>query len=192
MINWIIIDDITYQWSGNAITCNTEVGYSVLISGSKLENIDISDKENNICGHLSVDFLTNMIVYTSPRELFEDGVVVYSLNGVQHRVFLSEIVIFDDFVSQNSIEHNQDDLWSEISNYSHAHINNSHTNFSIDQCQILEAKDSYLDFTLSGIENNQTDNISELYDYHGAVDVELIYIQSEIDIPLMQNVDGLI
>jgi hypothetical protein len=71
MVTTSLKNAVTYQWDGNLIRCNTEVGYSLHISGNKLENIDVTDKDNNVCGHLSVDFSTNAISYVSSGELFD-------------------------------------------------------------------------------------------------------------------------
>nr|WP_321271532.1 hypothetical protein [uncultured Tolumonas sp.] len=194
MINWIVIDDVTYQWDGNLIRCNTEVGYSLHISGNKLENIDVTDKDNNVCGHLSVDFSTNAISYVSSGELFDDELITYSLNGVQKEVFLSEVFKVDSQINESVdfIESNQDELWYEISNHSHIHLNNINSNFSIDCSQLLEAKDLDLDLALNAIDGNKINNAHELNYYHDFIDVELMYIQSEVDVQLIQNINEII
>lgn len=187
MINWIVIDDVNYQWNGRVITCTTDVGYSLLINDNKLENIDVLDKENNPCGHLSVNFSTDEIYYNSSGELFDDKLITYHQNGEYREVSLSEIIKLDDFAIQNQLDDNQDEIWSEIANSSHIKISDITEN-SVHYEQILETKEMNLDLTLS----SASDDINGHYEHHGLIDFELMYVQAEIDFMPIKNIDNII
>ena len=191
MINWIVIDDINYQWNGSVITCNTEVGYSSLIHDDKLENIDILDKENNPCGYLTVNFSTDEINFSFSGESFDNKYITYSLNGECREISLSEINRFDDFVVQNQLNDNQDEIWSEIANGSHIKFSDA-TGNSLNYDQILETKEMSLDLTLNSVSDDISKGISSHYEHHGLIDIELMYVQSEIDLMPIKNIDNII
>ncbi len=191
MINWIVIDDVNYQWDGRVITCTTDVGYSSLIHDNKLENIDILDKENNPCGHLTVNFSTNEISYNFSGESFDNKLITYSLNGEYREMSLSEVNKFDDFAIQNQLDYNQDEIWSEIANGSHIKLPDA-TGNSLNYDQILETKEMSLDLTLNSVSDDISKDISSHYEHHGLIDIELMYVQSEVDLMPIKNIDNII
>lgn len=53
--SWIQIDAVRYDWDGQQIGCNTEVGYVSQLPGARLEGLEI-EAEGQVLGRLNVDF----------------------------------------------------------------------------------------------------------------------------------------
>lgn len=54
--SWLEIDGIHYEFHADHIDCHTDVGYSYSCSGSRLEDIEITDISGRTIGFFSADF----------------------------------------------------------------------------------------------------------------------------------------
>lgn len=175
MIDWISVDDVLYQWNGQEIVCETGVGYSTNLDDHQLDGLEITDSAGNVAGQLFVDFAAGTIAYEPFDETHSDGSILYSLNGQEIAVALSqlpEIVTLHDVIT---IENEDVDLWSSIANVSQAsadNIENIASLIHLDHQSVLDAGDSTLDLVLQNIDGampvvaEQT-NSTALYDFNG-------------------------
>ncbi len=175
MIDWISVDDVLYQWNGQEIVCETGVGYSTNLDDHQLDGLEITDSAGNVAGQLFVDFAAGTIAYEPFDETHSDGSILYSLNGQEIAVALSqlpEIVTLHDVIT---IENEDVDLWSSIANVSQAsadNIENIASLIHLDHQSVLDAGDSTLDLVLQNIDGampvvaEQT-NSTDLYDFNG-------------------------
>jgi hypothetical protein len=175
MIDWISVDDVLYQWNGQEIVCETGVGYSTNLDDHQLDGLEITDSAGNVAGQLFVDFAAGTIAYEPFDETHSDGSILYSLNGQEIAVALSqlpEIVTLHDVIT---IENEDVDLWSSIANVSQAsadNIENIASLIHLDHQSVLDAGDSTLDLVLQNINGampvvaEQT-NSTALYDFNG-------------------------
>lgn len=175
MIDWISVDDVLYQWNGQEIVCETGVGYSTNLDDHQLDGLEITDSAGNVAGQLFVDFAAETIAYEPFDETHSDGSILYSLNGQEIAVALSqlpEIVTLHDVIT---IENEDVDLWSSIANVSQASADNIENIVSLihlDHQSVLDAGDSTLDLVLQNIDGampvvaEQT-NSTDLYDFNG-------------------------
>jgi hypothetical protein len=126
MINWILIDDITYHWDGDdTISCQTSSGYSSLLSGSSLDGLEIQDMSGVVAGELFVDFATETLLYRMANNTYVDQHVTYGINeGIySHSVNeLTKLAGFSDLVDFNS---ENDDIWLDIAHESQVHAHTS-------------------------------------------------------------------
>lgn len=172
MIDWISVDDVLYQWNGQEIVCETGVGYSTNLDDHQLDGLEITDSAGNVVGQLFVDFAAGSIAYEPFDETHSDGSILYSLNGQEIAVSLSQLPEVATLHDVITIENEDVDLWSSIANVSQAsadNIENIASLVHLDHHSVLDAGDSTLDLVLQNIDGampvvaEQT-NSAALYD----------------------------
>ena len=172
MIDWISVDDVLYQWNGQEIVCETGVGYSTNLDDHQLDGLEITDSAGNVAGQLFVDFAAGTIAYEPFNETHSDGSILYSLNGQEIAVALSQLPEVATLHDVITIENEDVDLWSSIANVSQASTDNTENTASLiylDHQTVLDSGDSTLDFVLKDIDGampvvaEQT-NSTALYD----------------------------
>lgn len=159
MINWISVDDVLYQWNGQEIVCETGVGYSTHLDDHQLDGLEITDRSGNVTGQLFVDFSAGTIAYEPFDETHADGSILYSLDGQEIAVALSQLPEVATLHDVIAIDDDMD-LWSSIANVSqvhtdavHSYINEDTTAFThLDHQTVLDASDNSLDLTLQNID----------------------------------------
>lgn len=153
MINWISVDDVLYQWNGQEIVCETGVGYSTNLDDHRLDGLEITDSAGNVAGQLFVDFAAETIAYEPFDET--DGSILYSLNGQEIVVALSQLPEVATLHDVIMIENEDVDLWSSIANISQAsagHTENTASLIYLDHLTVLDVGDSTLDLVLQNID----------------------------------------
>lgn len=174
MIDWISVDDVLYQWNGQEIVCETGVGYSTNLDDHQLDGLEITDSAGNVAGQLFVDFSAGTIAYEPFDETHSDGSILYSLNGQEIAVALSQLPEVATLHDVITIENEDVDLWSSIANVSQASADNTENTASLiylDHQTVLDSGDSTLDIVLQNIDGampvvaEQTHSTS-LYDFH--------------------------
>ncbi len=159
MINWISVDDVLYQWNGQEIVCKTGVGYSTNLADHQLDGLEITDHNGNVTGQLFVDFAADTIAYEPFDEIHSDGSILYSLNGQEIAVALSQLPEVATLHDVIAIDDDMD-LWSSIANVSqvhtdavHSYINEDTTAFThLDHQTVLDSGDNSLDPALQNID----------------------------------------
>lgn len=159
MINWISVDDVLYQWNGQEIVCETGVGYSTHLDDHQLDGLEITDRSGNVTGQLFVDFSAGTIAYEPFDETPSEGSILYSLDGQEITVALSQLPEVATLHDVIAIDDDMD-LWSSIANVSqvhtdavHSYINEDTTAFThLDHQTVLDASDNSLDLTLQNID----------------------------------------
>ena len=174
MIDWISVDDVLYQWNGQEIVCETGVGYSTNLDDHQLDGLEITDSAGNVAGQLFVDFAAGTIAYEPFDETHSDGSILYSLNGQEIAVALSQLPEVATLHDVITIENEDVDLWSSIANVSQASADNTENTTSLiylDYQTVLDLGDSTLDLVLQNIDGampvvaEQT-NSTALYDFN--------------------------
>ncbi|WP_320152634.1 hypothetical protein [uncultured Tolumonas sp.] len=159
MINWISVDDVLYQWNGQEIVCETGVGYSTHLDDHQLDGLEITDSSGNVTGQLFVDFSAGTIAYEPFDETHADGSILYSLDGLEITIALSQLPEVATLHDVIAIDDDMD-LWSSIANVSqvhtdavHSYINEHTTAFTyLDHQTVLDVSDNSLDLTLQNID----------------------------------------
>ena len=174
MIDWISVDDVLYQWNGHEIVCETGVGYSTNLDDHQLDGLEITDSAGNVAGQLFVDFAGGTIAYEPFNEIHSDGSILYSLNGQEIAVALSQLPEVATLHDVITIENEDVDLWSSIANVSQASTDNTENTASLiylDHQTVLDSGDSTLDIVLQSIDGampvvaEQTHSTS-IYDFN--------------------------
>nr|WP_321237776.1 hypothetical protein [uncultured Tolumonas sp.] len=159
MINWISVDDVLYQWNGQEIVCETGVGYSTHLDDHQLDGLEITDRSGNITGQLFVDFSAGTIAYESFDETHADGSILYSLDGQEIAVALSQLPEVATLHDVIAIDDDMD-LWSSIANVSQVHTDTAHSYLNedttvftqLDHQAVLDSGDNSLDPALQNID----------------------------------------
>ena len=76
-LSWVEIEGIRYECHDGYVVCMTDVGFSSIIHGNKLEDLGVSDKNGKEIGFLSIDFSDNSLLfspYVSSQELGEESI----------------------------------------------------------------------------------------------------------------------
>lgn len=171
MIDWISVDDVLYQWNGQEIVCETGVGYSTNLDDHQLDGLEITDSAGNVAGQLFVDFAAGTIAYEPFNETHSDGSILYSLNGQEIAVALSQLPEVATLHDVITIENEDVDLWSSIANVSQASTDNTASLIYLDHQTVLDSGDSTLDIVLQSIDGampvvaEQTHSTS-IYDFN--------------------------
>lgn len=159
MINWISVDDVLYQWNGQEIVCKTGVGYSTNLADHQLDGLEITDHNGNVMGQLFVDFAADTISYEPFDETHSDGSILYSLNGQEIAVALSQLPEVATLHDVIAIDDDMD-LWSSIANVSQVHADTAHSYLNedttvftqLDHQTVLDSGDNSLDPALQNID----------------------------------------
>ncbi len=161
MINWLSIDDISYHWDGEQLTCQTSVGYSSDLDGHRLEGIDITDNSGAIIGQLFVDFDTELLQYHSEVQSTAP-LITYSLNGEVTESIVTDLPDYNDYVDLLLPDNDDFSLWKNIADIS---VVNDGTN---DSTQLNDASITYeqvmseSDFTLDHLLASENDGVGLL------------------------------
>lgn len=154
MIDWISVDDVLYQWNGQEIVCETEVGYSTRLEDHQLDGLEITDSAGNVSGQLFIDFSAGTIAYEPFDEQRSDGSLLYSSDGKEMVVALSQLPIVATLHDVLTIEEDGD-LWSSIANESQVHTDDANSVTSLidlDHQTLLDNDDNTLDLVLQNID----------------------------------------
>ena len=159
MIDWISVDDVLYQWNGHEIVCETGVGYSTNLDDHQLDGLEITDSAGNVAGQLFVDFAAGTIAYEPFNETHSDGSILYSLNGQEIAVALSQLPEVATLHDVIAIDDDMD-LWSSIANVSQVHADTAHSYLNedttvftqLDHQTVLDSGDNSLDPALQNID----------------------------------------
>ena len=126
MIDWIIVDDIVYRWSGQEIVCETKVGYSTTLDGSKLDGLEITDSTGNISGLLFVDFAIGSLSYNPLEDQLPDSDTLhYLIDGHETIVTVSQLPVITSLDDVVVIDNEDMVLWSSIASISQIHTESS-------------------------------------------------------------------
>jgi len=117
MINWLSIDDISYHWDGEQLTCQTSVGYSSDLDGHRLEGIDITDNSGVTIGQLFVDFESELLQYHSESQSAAPT-ITYSLNGEVTESMVTDLPAYNDYVDLLLPDNDDLTLWRDIADIS--------------------------------------------------------------------------
>lgn len=105
--SWIEIEGIRYDGHDDYIACQTDVGFSSVIHGNKLEDLGISDKNGKEIGYLSVDFSDNTLIFypcVSNCELADESIRIGHHEYVEN-VFLQDLTVvpaYDSILGDDS------------------------------------------------------------------------------------------
>lgn len=75
--SWIQIDAVRYDWDGQQIGCNTEVGFVSQMPGSRLDGLEI-EVDGQVLGQLDVDFALGELHFEPavPEDQVQDAVTI--------------------------------------------------------------------------------------------------------------------
>ncbi|WP_316678313.1 hypothetical protein [uncultured Tolumonas sp.] len=142
MINWISLDNVTYHWDGDdCISCETNNGFSSVLSGSSLDGLEILDSDGVLAGELFVDFAGAALSYIMLENTQIDQVVTYCIKDNVYSSPVSELAQSTDFSDLVAFDSEQPNLWSDIAYESQANIHNDENSvLDIDSLLFLPEK----------------------------------------------------
>ena len=100
-LSWVEIEGIRYDGHEDYVVCLTDVGFSSIIHGNKLEDLGVSDKNGKEIGCLSIDFSDNSLQFypcVSSLELGEESIRIGYPEYVEN-VLLQDLVVVPDYDS---------------------------------------------------------------------------------------------
>lgn len=108
-LSWVEIEGIRYECHDGYVVCMTDVGFSSIIHGNKLEDLGVSDKNGKEIGFLSINFSDNSLLFSpcvSSQELGEESIRIGYPEYVEN-VLLQDVAVvpaYDSILVDDSNE----------------------------------------------------------------------------------------
>ena len=108
-LSWVEIEGIRYECHDGYVVCMTDVGFSSIIHGNKLEDLGVSDKNGKEIGCLSINFSDNSLLFSpsvSSQELGEESIRIGYPEYVEN-VLLQDVAVvpaYDSILVDDSNE----------------------------------------------------------------------------------------